>query len=94
VVDFACQVPHAETVRTVFDLCENEGLVLGSSSGINVAGAVRMAREIGPGHAIVTVLCDSGSRYASRLLSAEFLRSKGLPVPPAPSAMPTGVRLP
>ncbi|HVP67999.1 MAG TPA: cysteine synthase A [Anaeromyxobacteraceae bacterium] len=80
-VDFACQVADAETVQMVFDLCEHEGLVLGSSSGINVAGAVRMARELGPGHTVVTVLCDSGSRYASRLFNAEFLRSKGLPAP-------------
>jgi cysteine synthase A len=59
-----------------------EGLVLGSSSGINVAGAVRLARELGPGHTIVTILCDSGTRYASRLFNAEFLRSKSLQVPP------------
>jgi cysteine synthase A len=80
-VDFACQVPDAETVGTVLDLVAAEGLVLGSSSGINVAGAVRMARELGPGHTIVTILADSGTRYASRLFNAEFLRSKGLPVP-------------
>jgi len=97
-VDFACQVPDAETVQMVFDLCEHEGLVLGSSSGINVAGAVRMARELGPGHTVVTVLCDSGSRYASRLFNPEFLRSKGLPIPrwleAPPPAMPAGVLLP
>jgi cysteine synthase A len=81
-VDFACQVPDAETVATVFDLVAQEGLVLGSSSGINAAGAVRLARELGPGHTIVTVLCDSGTRYASRLFNPEFLRGKGLPVPP------------
>jgi cysteine synthase A len=80
-VDHAFQIPDAETVETVFDLVENEGLVLGSSSGINVAGAVRLARELGPGHTIVTVLCDSGTRYTSRLFSPEFLRSKGLPTP-------------
>jgi cysteine synthase len=94
-VDFAFQVPDAETVQTVFDLVEHEGLVLGSSSGINVAGAVRLARELGPGHTIVTVLCDSGTRYASRLFNPEFLRSKGLPTPRwlerAPSPMPAGV---
>jgi cysteine synthase len=94
-VDFAFQVPDAETVETVFDLVESEGLVLGSSSGINVAGAVRLARELGPGHTIVTVLCDSGTRYASRLFNPEFLRSKGLPTPRwlerAPSPMPPGV---
>jgi cysteine synthase A len=80
-VDFAYQVPDAETVRTVFELVQDEGLVLGSSSGINVAGAVRLARELGPGHTIVTVLADSGTRYASRLFNPQFLRSKGLPVP-------------
>ena len=80
-VDFVCQVPDAETVQTVFELVQDEGLVLGSSSGINVAGAVRLAREPGPGHTIVTVLADSGTRYASRLFNPQFLRSKGLPVP-------------
>jgi len=94
-VDYACQVPDAETVETVFELCEREGLVLGSSSGINVAGAVRMARELGPGHTVVTVLCDPGTRYASKLFNPEFLRSKGLPTPawleaPLPE-MPFGV---
>jgi cysteine synthase len=80
-VDFSWQIQDVETVQTVFDLVAQEGLVLGSSSGINVAGAVRLARELGPGHTIVTILCDSGTRYASRLFNAEFLRSKGLPVP-------------
>ncbi|HET6440559.1 MAG TPA: cysteine synthase A [Anaeromyxobacter sp.] len=94
-VDFACQVPDEETVETVFDLVEEEGLVLGSSSGVNVAGAIRLARQLGPGHTVVTVLCDSGSRYASRLFNPEFLHSKGLPVPawlttPAPP-LPAGV---
>lgn len=81
-VDFSWQIPDVETVQTVFDLVAQEGLVLGSSSGINVAGAVRMARELGPGHVIVTVLCDSGTRYASRLFNREFLASRGLPVAP------------
>jgi cysteine synthase A len=80
-VDFACQVPDAETVQTVFDLVQQEGLVLGSSSGLNVAGAIRLARELGSGHRIVTVLCDAGTRYASRLFNPAFLRSKGLPAP-------------
>jgi len=80
-VDYVCQVPDVETVQTVFELVQDEGLVLGSSSGINVAGAVRLARELGPGHTIVTVLADSGTRYASRLFNPQFLRSKGLPVP-------------
>jgi cysteine synthase A len=80
-VDYPFLIEDNETVQTVFDLVEHEGLVLGTSSGINVAGAVRMAREIGPGHTLVTVLCDSGSRYASRLFNPAFLRSKALPVP-------------
>jgi cysteine synthase A len=94
-IDFAFQVPDAETVEQVFDLLQHEGLVVGSSSGINVAGAVRLARELGRGHVIVTALCDSGSRYASRLFNPEFLRSKGLPTPPwferSPPPMPSGV---
>ena len=80
-VDFSYRIDDAETVQTVFDLVQHEGLVLGASSGINVAGAVRLARELGPGHTIVTVLCDSGTRYQSRLFNAEFLRSKNLPIP-------------
>ncbi len=80
-VDFPFQIPDTETVQTVFDLLAHEGLCLGSSSGINVAGAVRLAKELGPGHTIVTVLCDSGMRYQSRLFNPEFLRSKDLPVP-------------
>ena len=94
-IDFAYQVPDTETVEMVFDLLQHEGLVLGSSSGINVAGAVRLARELGPGHVIVTALCDSGSRYASRLFNPEFLRSKQLPVPEwlerASAELPPGV---
>jgi len=80
-VDFAFQIPDEEAVQIVFDLVEHEGLLLGGSSGVNIAGAVRLARELGPGHTIVTLLCDSGSRYASKLFNAEFLRSKALPVP-------------
>lgn len=80
-VDFPFQIPDAETVQMVFDLLQHEGLCLGSSSGINVAGAVRLARELGPGHTVVTVLCDSGMRYQSRLFNPEFLRAKNLPVP-------------
>ncbi|HVO18288.1 MAG TPA: cysteine synthase A [Anaeromyxobacter sp.] len=97
-VDLSWQIPDAETVQTVFDLVAQEGLVLGGSSGINVAGALRMARELGPGHVIVTVLCDSGMRYASRLFNPEFLRAKGLPVPPWLAAgrptLPEGALLP
>lgn len=80
-IDFPYQIPDVETVQMVFDLLQYEGLCLGSSSGINVAGAVRLARELGPGQTIVTVLCDSGQRYQSRLFNPEFLRSKNLPVP-------------
>ncbi len=76
----AWQIPDVESVTQVFDLVE-EGLVMGGSTGVNVAGAVRMARELGPGHTIVTVLCDYGSRYASKLFNPTFLRSKDLPVP-------------
>ena len=80
-VDFACQISDAEAVQTVFDLAEHEGMVLGGSSGINVAGAIALARSMGPGHTIVTILCDSGARYASKLYNPAFLRSKSLPVP-------------
>ena len=79
--DFACRISDEEALNIVFQLAGEEGLVLGSSSGVNVAGAIRMAKEMGPGHTIVTVLCDYGTRYASRLFNAEFLRSKNLPVP-------------
>ena len=89
-VDFACQIEDEEAVRIVFDLIEQEGLLLGGSSGVNIAGAIRLARELGPGKRIVTVLCDSGARYASKLFNPAFLREKQLPVPAwltrAPSA--------
>jgi cysteine synthase A len=80
-VDMAWRIPDEESLAIVFDLAQHEGLVLGGSSGVNVAGAIRMARELGPGHTIVTVLCDYGSRYASKLYNPSFLRSKNLPVP-------------
>jgi len=80
-VDIAYQIPDAEAVQIVFDLLEHEGLCLGGSSGINVAGAIRLAKEMGPGHTIVTVLCDFGTRYQSKLFNPDFLREKGLPVP-------------
>ncbi len=80
-VDMPFQIPDEEALPVVFDLLEHEGLCLGGSSGINVAGAMRMAREMGPGHTIVSVLCDYGTRYQSKLFNPEFLRSKGLPVP-------------
>ncbi|MBB3999111.1 cysteine synthase A [Aureimonas pseudogalii] len=79
--DFAYRIPDAEALPIVFDLIGEEGLCLGGSSGINIAGAIRMAREMGPGHTIVTILCDYGNRYQSKLFNPEFLRSKNLPVP-------------
>jgi cysteine synthase A len=80
-VDLAYQIPDAEAVPLIFDLLEHEGLCVGSSSGINVAGAIRLARELGPGHTIVTVLADYGTRYQTKLFNPDFLRSKRLPVP-------------
>ena len=80
-IDIAYQIPDEEAVPIIFDLLEHEGLCLGGSSGINVAGAIRLARDLGPGHVIVTVLADYGTRYQSKLFNPEFLRSKGLPVP-------------
>jgi cysteine synthase len=82
VIDHAYQIPDAEAVEIVFQLLAEEGLCLGASSGVNVAGAMRLARDLGPGKTIVTILCDYGSRYQSKLYNPEFLRSKGLPVPP------------
>ena len=80
-IDVAFQIPDEEALPIVFDLVEKEGLVLGGSSGINIAGAIRLARHMGPGHRIVTILCDYGTRYQSKLFNPEFLRGKGLPVP-------------
>ncbi|MEN3950411.1 cysteine synthase A [Iodidimonas sp. SYSU 1G8] len=80
-VDFPFQIPDEEALPIIFDLLEFEGLCLGGSSGINVAGAVRLARELGPGHTIVTILCDYGTRYQSKLFNPTFLHEKGLPVP-------------
>ena len=77
----AYKIPDAEALPLVFDLLREEGLCMGGSTGINMAGALRMAREMGPGHTIVTILCDYGTRYQSKLFNAEFLREKGLPVP-------------
>ena len=81
-IDVAYQISDEEAVAIIFDLLEHEGLCLGGSSGINVAGAIRLAREMGPGRVIVTVLADYGTRYQSKLFNPEFLRSKRLPVPP------------
>ena len=80
-VDRAWRIPDEEALPLVFDLIVEEGVCLGGSSGINMAGAIRMAKEMGPGHTIVTVLCDHGSRYQSKLFNPDFLREKGLPVP-------------
>ena len=80
-VDEAFQIPDSEAIPIVFDLLQHEGLLMGTSTGINVAGAIRLARHLGPGHTIVTILADGGQRYASRLFNAEFLRSKNLPLP-------------
>jgi cysteine synthase len=79
--DKAYLIPDEEAVPVIFELLEHEGLCLGGSSGINVAGAMRLARELGPRHTVVTILCDHGARYQSKLFNPEFLRSKGLPVP-------------
>ena len=94
VVDRAYQIPDAEALGHLFDLIEHEGLCLGGSSGVNVAGAVRLARELGPGHTIVTMLCDTGARYQSKLFNPAFLKEKGLPYPvwlERRSEMPAGV---
>ena len=90
--DFSYNIPDAEALPVVFDLLQHEGLCLGASSGVNVAGAVRMAREMGPGNTIVTILCDFGTRYQSKLFNPDFLREKGLPTPgwltQAPASIP------
>jgi cysteine synthase A len=80
-VDDAWLIPDEEAVPIIYELLEHEGLCLGGSSGINVAGAIRLAEKLGPGHTIVTILCDSGNRYQSKLFNPEFMRSKNLPVP-------------
>ena len=86
-IDSAVHVEDVETVRTVYRLLQEEGLLLGSTSGINVAAAVRVARELGPGHTVVTVLCDGGAKYQSRLFNPEWLAQKGLASAlPAPAA--------
>src|SRR5262249_29058503 len=80
-IDVAYQIPDQEAVPLIFDLLEHEGLCMGGSTGINVAGAIRLAKELGPGHTIVTILADYGTRYQSKLFNPQFLREKGLPVP-------------
>jgi len=80
-VDMPFQIPDEEALPIMFNLLREEGLSLGTSSGVNVAGAIRMAKEMGPGHTIVTVLCDSAHRYASKIFNVAFLKEKGLPYP-------------
>ncbi|ETD88705.1 cysteine synthase A [Rhodobacter capsulatus] len=79
--DMSFNIPDAEALPVVFDLLSEEGICVGGSSGVNVAGAIRMARAMGPGHTIVTILCDYGTRYMSKLFNPDFLHAKGLPVP-------------
>jgi cysteine synthase len=81
-IDDAFQIPDTEMVPIVYELLQHEGLLMGGSTGINIAGAIRLARILGPGKTIVTILCDSGARYQSKLFNPEFMRSKGLPPPP------------
>jgi cysteine synthase A len=81
-VDHAWQIPDAEALEIIYGLVQHEGLCMGGSTGVNVAGAIRLARALGPGKTIVTVLCDYGSRYQSKLFNPAFLREKGLPTPP------------
>ncbi|HLS68232.1 MAG TPA: cysteine synthase A [Kiloniellales bacterium] len=80
-IDIAYTIPDSESLTVAFELLEKEGLVVGGSSGVNVAGAIRLARELGPGHTLVTILADSGTRYQSKMFNPEFLRSKELPLP-------------
>ena len=89
--DLCYQVTDHEALPIVFDLLQNEGLCLGASSGVNVAGAIKMARELGPGHTIVTILCDYGTRYHSKLFNPDFLKSKELPLPPWLSMAPQSI---
>ncbi|MEL6564094.1 MAG: cysteine synthase A [Pseudomonadota bacterium] len=90
--DFAYNVPDTEALPIVFDLLREEGLCMGASTGVNVAGAIRLAKDLGPGHTIVTILCDYGTRYQSKLFNPDFLREKDLPVPDfldrAPASIP------
>jgi cysteine synthase A len=80
-LDFSCRIEDDEALPLIFDLLKEEGISVGGSSGINIAGAMAMARELGPGHTIVTILCDSGSRYQSRLFNPEYLWKRKLPYP-------------
>ena len=89
--DVLYKVPDTEALPIVFDLLRNEGLVMGGSTGVNIAGAVRLAKELGPGHTIVTILCDYGTRYQSKLFNPDFLRQKNLPVPDWMTAAPASI---
>jgi len=81
-VDFPYRISDTEMLETIFDLAEHEGMVMGGSTGINVVGAIRLARDLGPGHTIVTILCDQGQRYQSKIFNPAFLKERGLPTPP------------
>ena len=93
-IDDAYEIPDAEALPIIFDLLMHEGLCMGGSTGINVAGAIRLARDMGPGHTIVTVLCDYGNRYQSKLFNPNFLRDKGLTQPPWLAARPNPTNVP
>ena len=93
-IDDAYQVPDEEALPIIFDLLQHEGLCMGGSTGINVAGAIRMAKDMGPGHTIVTVLADYGNRYQSKLFNPVFLREKGLPTPPWLAERGSGIAVP
>ena len=80
-VDHAYRIDDVEMLNVIYDMVEHEGLVMGGSTGINVAGAIRMAKDLGPGHTIVTILCDQGSRYQSKIFNPQFLKERGFPVP-------------
>ena len=81
-IDRPYQIDDTEMLNAIYDLMEHEGLVMGGSTGVNVAGAIRMAKDLGPGHTLVTILCDQGARYQSKIFNPEFLRERGLPTPP------------
>jgi cysteine synthase A len=93
-VDDAFLIPDEEAVPVIYELLEHEGLCVGGSTGINVTGAIRLARQMGPGHTIVTILCDSGYRYQSKLFNPDFMRSKNLPVPAWLERQPSKIDLP
>jgi cysteine synthase A len=82
VIDGALTITDTEALEQVFDLQAHEGISVGGSAGLNVAAAIRLARQMGPGHRIVTILCDGAARYQSKLFNPDFLRERGLPVPP------------